>query len=217
MKFAIILSGSGVFDGSEIHEATLSMYSICKNGCEYDIFAPNINQHHVINHITGAEMNEKRNVLVESARIARGEIQDIANFSSDNYDALLMPGGFGVAKNLSDFAFRGSKCIVNKEISSCIINMHKAKKPIGALCISPVILANILKGIEVTIGNDKNTLEEIKTMNGKHKPCSAQEVCVDKTNNIYTTACYMLNSNIYEIGMGIENLIQQIIIDTEKN
>lgn len=211
MKFAILLSGSGVFDGSEIHEATLSMYAISKHKCEYDIFAPDIEQSHVINHITGKEMPETRNVLVESARIARGDIKPLNDFASEHYDALIIPGGFGVAKNLSDYAFNGKECIVNKEVCSCIKSMHKANKAIGALCIAPVVIARIIEGAEITIGNDNNTIEDIKYFNGKHKTCKANEICIDKTNNIYTTACYMLNSNIYEIGMAAESVIKAII------
>ena len=137
--FAVILSGSGVYDGAEIHEATMTLLAIAKNECSYEIFAPDIKQHHVINHLTGEEMNEERNVLVESARIARGDIKALKEFIADDFDALVFPGGFGAAKNLSDFAFNGINCIVNNEVADAIKKMHSLKKPVGALCISPVI------------------------------------------------------------------------------
>ncbi|GAI95353.1 unnamed protein product, partial [marine sediment metagenome] len=139
-KFAVVLSGSGVFDGAEIHEATLTLYAIVKNGGTYEIFAPDIPQHHVVNHITGEEMNETRNVLIEAARIARGKIKPLSEFNEKDFDAIIFPGGFGAAKNLSSFAFDGVNCSVNKDVENSIKQMADAKKPIGALCISPVIL-----------------------------------------------------------------------------
>ena len=143
-RFAIVLAGSGVYDGSEIHETTLSMYAIASKGATYELFAPDIEQHHVVNHITGDEMPEKRNVLIESARIARGQIKDLKEFQAKDFDAILFPGGFGVAKNLCDFAINGAECHVEHEVERSIRSMHEQKKPIGALCISPVLLARLI-------------------------------------------------------------------------
>ncbi len=212
-KFAVILSGCGVFDGAEIHEATMTLYAIAKNKAEYEIFAPDIEQHHVINHITGEEMPEKRNVLIESARIARGKIKPLSEFNADNFDALIFPGGFGVAKNLSDFAFKGAQCSINKEVENAILAMHKSKKPIGGLCISPVVIAKVLKGAIVTIGDDKQTADEIEKMGSKNQKTSHGEVTVDKNYNVYTTPCYMLNATIVNIADGAMNIVKAILSD----
>ena len=212
-KFAVLLSGSGVFDGAEIHEATMTLYAIAKHGATYDIFAPDIEQHHVINHITGEEMNEKRNVLIESARIARGKISSLSEFNAENYDALILPGGFGVAKNFSDLAFKGAECSVNKEVEQTILSMHKHNKPIGALCISPAIVAKVLKGVQVTIGNDEATANEITKMGSEHLITNHGEVTIDLKNKIYTTPCYMLDATIVDIANGANNIIEAIMQD----
>jgi len=210
-KFAVVLAGCGVYDGAEIHEATLSMYQIKKQGADYEIFAPDTEQHHVINHLTGDEMKEKRNVLVESARIARGKIKPLADFKAENFDAILFPGGFGVAKNLCTFAFDGPECKVNPDTEKALKAMHTAGKPIGALCISPVIVAKILGDVELTIGQDKDTAAAVEKMGASHKSTSHGEVIIDAKNNVYTTPCYMLDANIVQIGEGAENIVRTIL------
>lgn len=210
-KFAVVLAGSGVFDGSEIHEATLSLYAIMKNGGEYEIFAPDINQHHVINHITGEEMNESRNVLIEASRINRGNIKNLKEFRPDNFDAILLPGGFGAAKNLSTFAFDGPNCKVNGDVENAIRGMKQQNKPIGALCISPVIVTKVLDNVEVTIGQDKDTAKAIESMGGKHKTTNHGEVAVDKQNKVFTTPCYMLDANILQIAEGADNVVKAMM------
>jgi len=211
VRFSVILSGCGVFDGAEIHEATLTLYAIIKNNAIYDIFAPDINQHHVINHITGEEIKETRNVLIESARIARGKISPLSKFNADNYDALIFPGGFGVAKNISDFAFNGTNCQVNEEAAAAIKTMVKQKKPVGALCISPVILAKVLGDIEITIGSDPGTAKAVEQMGAKHKNTTHAETVVDKKYKIVTTPCYMLDANIVQIAEGAENVVKEML------
>lgn len=210
-KFAVVLAGSGVYDGSEIHEASLALYSISKNGGSYQIFAPNTNQHHVINHITGEEMSETRNVLIESARIARGNIKDLKEFVADEFDAILFPGGFGVAKNLCTFAFEGINCQVNPDVKSALKAMHKAKKPIGALCIAPALIAKVLGAVEVTIGQDKGTAEAISAMGATHVTTTHGEIVFDKENKIVTTPCYMLDATIAQIGDGADNVVKTIM------
>lgn len=210
-KFAVVLAGSGVYDGSEIHEASLALYSISKNGGSYQIFAPNTNQHHVINHITGEEMSETRNVLIESARIARGNIKDLKEFVADEFDAILFPGGFGVAKNLCTFAFEGINCQVNPDVKSALKAMHKAKKPIGALCIAPALIAKVLGAVEVTIGQDKGTAEAISAMGATHVTTTHGEIVFDKENKIVTTPCYMLDATIAQIGDGVDNVVKTIM------
>jgi enhancing lycopene biosynthesis protein 2 len=210
-KFAVVLAGCGVYDGAEIHEATLTMLAIMKQGATYEVFAPDIGQHHVINHLTGEEMKEKRNVLVESARIARGKIKDLKNYDPNNFNALIIPGGFGVAKNLCDFALKGANCSVNPDIEKAILKTAGKNKPIGALCISPVILAKIFGDIEVTIGQDKGTAEAIEKMGSTHVKTTHGEVIVDEKNNLFTTPCYMLDANILQIAEGAENIVRAMM------
>ncbi len=210
-KIAVVLSGCGVYDGAEIHEATLTLLAINKQNAEYEIFAPDIQQHHVINHITGEEMNETRNVLIESARIARGNIKNLSEFDSKHFDAIIFPGGFGVAKNLCSFAFEGTDCVVNEEVENAIKEMFKLNKPIGGLCISPVLLAKVLGEIDLTIGQDQGTADAIEKMEATHVKSSFGEVIIDKNNNIYTTPCYMLESTISQIADGINNIIKAML------
>jgi enhancing lycopene biosynthesis protein 2 len=210
-KFAVVLSGSGVFDGSEIHEATLSLYAIRKQGAEYEIYAPDVDQYHVINHITGEEMNEKRNVLVESARIARGKIKPLSEFDATRFDALLFPGGFGAAKNLCTFAFDGPDCKVNPDVEKAIRAAYDAGKPIGALCISPVIIAQLLGDVELTIGSDTETAGAVEKMGARHTLSDHGEVVVDARHNIYTTPCYMLDADIAQIGDGADNIVRVML------
>ncbi len=215
-KFAVILAGCGVFDGAEIHEATLTMLAIVRNGAEYQCFAPDIEQHHVINHITGEEMSEKRNVLVESARIARGDIKALNEFNADEYDALIIPGGFGAAKNLSTVAFDGPNASVNPDLEKAVLSMAEAHKPIGALCISPAIIAKILKDVNVTIGQDKGTAEAVEAMGATHVLTDHGDVVVDEDKLVFTTPCYMLEATIADIDDGAENVVKAMIEVLEK-
>jgi enhancing lycopene biosynthesis protein 2 len=210
-NFAVILSGCGHQDGAEIHEATLTLWAIHKNGGEFQCYAPDIKQQHVLNHITGQEMSEQRNVLIESARIARGKIASLATFSPDSADALVIPGGFGAAKNLSSYAFDGPKCTVNSHVAAAIKAMHAAGKPIGALCIAPVILAKVLGAVTLTIGQDPTTADNLAAMGAKHQPTLHGEIVVDQQNKIVTTPCYMLNSRVDQIADGADHLIQAMM------
>ena len=210
-KFAVILSGCGVFDGAEIHEATLTMLAIMKQGAEYKIFAPDIQQYHVINHITGEEMHETRNVLIESARIARGKIKGLKEYNPSDFDALIFPGGFGAAKNLCDFAFKGVDCTINEDVINAVKKTAEQKKPIGALCISPVIMARIFGDVDVTIGKDPGTAEAVEKMGATHKQTNHGEVVVDEKNNVFTTPCYMLDATILDIAKGASNIVKAML------
>ncbi len=210
-EIAVILSGCGHQDGAEIHEATLTLWAIHKHGANYQCFAPDIDQHHVLNHITGQEMAGKRNVLIESARIARGNILDLAAFKADSVDALIIPGGFGAAKNLCSYAFDGPDCTLNKDVEKAVRSMHAAGKPIGALCIAPVILARLLDDVAVTIGQDEATAKNISLMGARHIPTRHGEITVDQDNKIVTTPCYMLDSRVDEIGEGADKLVAAVL------
>ena len=210
-KFAVVLAGSGVYDGAEIHEATLTMLAIERQGATYQCFAPDINQHHVINHITGDEMNETRNVLIESARIARGNIKPLSEFNGNQFDALIFPGGFGAAKNLSTVAFDGANAKVNHEVEKAVLQMVDLKKPIGALCIAPAFIAKILVDVNVTIGSDKGTAEAIEAMGATHVTTTHGDVVVDEDKLIFTTPCYMLDATISDIDDGANNVVKAML------
>lgn len=211
IRFAVVLAGCGVYDGAEIHEATMTLYAIVSNGASYQIFAPNIDQHHVVNHLTGEEMNQNRNVLVEAARIARGNAKPLTDYNPKDFDALIFPGGFGVAKNLCSFAFDGPECEVIPEVEKAIVETHKLHKPIGALCISPVLLAKIIDSPLITIGQDQKTAKSVESMGAKHEYTSHGEVTHDKTNNIFTTPCYMLDATIVDIANGANAIVKQMM------
>ena len=210
-KFAVILSGCGHQDGAEIHEATLTLWAIHKNGADYQCYAPNIKQHHVLNHLTGKEMNEERNVLIESARIARGKVIDLATFTPDSADALVIPGGFGAAKNLSSYAFDGLTCTVNEDVAKAVSTMHAEGKPMGALCIAPVILAKVLGAVSLTIGQDTGTADNLTAMGAHHVPTGHGEIAIDPEKKIVTTPCYMLDSRVDQIGEGADRLIRAML------
>lgn len=210
-KIAVILSGCGHRDGSEIHEATLTLWAIHKNGCDYHCFAPNIDQLHVLDHITGQEMMEKRNVLQESARIARGKISDLNTFVADNYDALVIPGGLGAAKNLSTYFREGTKCTIEQSVAKAVTDTYQAGKPIGALCIAPVILARLIPGVTLTLGQDPASAENAELMGATHLKTSHGEVVIDRKNKIVTTPCYMLDARVDQIGQGADKLIREIM------
>ena len=210
-KIAVILSGCGNKDGAEIHESVMTLWAIHKHGAEYQCFAPDIDQHHVLNFITNQEMPEKRNVLVESARIARGDIKDLKTYKAEDYDGLVMPGGLGAAKNLSTFAFDGPHCIVNKEVARAVKETATLKKPIGALCIAPAIIAKILGDITVTIGQDPETAAAIAQMGASHQQTTHGEIIVDRQHKIVTTPCYMLNARVDQIGDGADNLVTAVL------
>jgi enhancing lycopene biosynthesis protein 2 len=210
-KFAVILSGCGHQDGAEIHEATLSLWAIHKNGADYQCFAPDIRQHHVLNHITGLEMDEERNVLIEAARIARGNIKPLTEYQADNFDGLVIPGGFGAAKNLCTYAFDGPECTVNEEVTRAVTATHKAGKPIGALCIAPVILAKVLGHVKLTIGQDETTADNLAAMGAEHVTTWQGEIAVDEKNRIVSTPCYMLDSRVDQIGEGADNVIRAML------
>ncbi len=210
-KFAVILSGCGSMDGSEIHEAVMTLLAIDRNGCSYTIFAPDKPQRSVVNHATKENMNETRNMLVEAARIARGDIHPICEYDPTQFDALVFPGGFGAAKNLFTYAFDGAKAKVDPDIAKIIKETHKLHKPIGALCIAPVLLACVLHDITITVGSDKQTISDVEQMGATHINTNQTEVISDKENMIFSTPCYMLPATIADIADSAENLIEAIL------
>lgn len=211
-KVAVVLAGCGVYDGAEINEAVLTLLALEQNGASYQCFAPDMDQMHVINHLTGKEMPETRNVLVEAARIARGNIKDIKEASVDEFDALLVPGGFGAAKNLSDFAVKGTDMTVQPDFLAFAQGMHKAGKPIGLICIAPAMSAKIIgAGVQCTIGNDAETAAAIEAMGAKHIACPVDEARVDEAHKLVTTPAYMLAGSISEAAAGINACVRSVL------
>ena len=211
-KFAVVLSGCGVYDGSEIHEAVLTLLAIDRLGGTYQCFAPNRDQMHVVNHLTGEATGESRNVLVEAARIARGQIKDLASFTPADFDALIFPGGFGAAKNLCSFAVDGPDCSVDPATEAAIKAMAAAAKPIGALCIAPALMAKVLgHGVSLTIGDDAGTAQAVEAMGAKHSNTAAGQVVVDAGRKLVTSPCYMLDSSISQIAEGAENTVKALM------
>lgn len=223
MKIGLLLSGCGVYDGAEIQETVLAMLAIQEQGAEYFCISVNKNQHHVINHLTGEEMPEVRNMMTEAARISRGQITEISDVSLEDYDAIVIPGGFGSAKNFTSWAFEGPKGTILPEIKEFLRIAVENKKPIAALCVSPVIMAKALEGSpfqpEMTIGSDKESspysitdftagLESTGTITSMK---TVAEIQIDTKNKIVTAPCYMMDATIIEIRKNIEEAIKATI------
>lgn len=212
-KIGVVLSGCGVRDGSEIHEAVITLLAIDRHGCEAVCMAPDVD-FPVTNHLNMQESGERRNVLVESARIARGNILDIKGVEAADLDAIIFPGGFGAAKNLCDFAMKGAGASVNPEVSRLLNEMAAAKKPIGAVCIAPALIAAVMGkeySTTVTIGNDSGTAAEIEKTGAKHQDCPVTEFVVDAKNKIVTSPAYMLASRISEVYEGIDKCVKEVV------
>ena len=215
-RIGVCLSGCGVNDGAEIHESVITALTLDRAGAEIIYTAPDVEQTKVVNHLTGEEAaGEKRNVLIESARIARGEIKDISTVKADDIDALVFPGGFGAAKNLSSFAVKGENCDVHPEVLRLVKEFAAKQKPQAVLCIAPAMMAKIYQDAPkkpvLTIGNDKETSGKIEIMGSRHQDCSARDFVLDEENKIVSTPAYMLGQSISEVAEGIEKTINELI------
>lgn len=212
-RVAVVLSGCGVFDGAEIYESVLTLLRLDEKAAEVQCFAPNIAQAHVVNHLSGeVSEGESRNVLVEAARLVRGNIQDLAQANAADFDALIVPGGFGAAKNLSSFAFKGADCEINAEFLALARDFHTQAKPVGLVCIAPVMAAAIVgEGALCTIGDDKDTAAAINAMGGDHQDCAVNDIVIDDARKLVTTPAYMLANNISEAAQGITRLVDAVL------
>ena len=214
-RVGIILSGCGVFDGTEIHEAVLTLLAVDKAGARAICLAPNVDQAKVTNHLTGEDTADTRNVLVESARVARGDIRDLASVHAAELDAVVLPGGDGAVLNLSDFAGRGAGCRVHPEVDRLLREMLEQRKPIGALCIAPGTLARVLQGAGVsarlTIGTDKSTAGTLEEMGHRHVECAVNEALVDEEHKIVTSPAYMSTCRISEVAASVEALVREVL------
>ena len=217
-KVAVILSGCGVYDGSEIYESVVTLLRLDQRGATVQCFAPNIEQMHVINHLSGEEMPERRNVLIESARLARGEIKDLREVNVEEFDALIMPGGFGAAKNLSNFATQGANCTIHPDVLSVTQAFAQAGKPIGMMCITPTMAAQIFgRGVVCTLGNDDDPAAAAsREMGAEHQACEVSDIVEDSQHKLVTTPAYMLAQSISEAASGIYKLVDRVLELTGK-
>ena len=215
-RVGVVLSGCGFLDGTEIHESVLTLLALDKADAEIVCFSPDKPQADVINHFTKQLTSETRNVLTESARIARGDIQPLSQADAIQLDALIVPGGFGAAKNLSNFATAGAACEIDADLTRLVQAMHQAKKPMGFICIAPALLPKMLNlPIRLTIGNDADTAELIEEMGGEHVICPVDDIVLDVDNLIVTTPAYMLANSIKEAAIGIDMLVNRVLELTE--
>ena len=210
-KVLVVLSGCGFLDGAEIHEAVATLWSISKFGAEYVVAAPDKQQHHVVNHHSGEEMNEQRNVRVEAARIARGPVLGLNEVSDEGYDALFIPGGFGAAKNLCTFAFEGAAASIDPQIKDLIVQFHEAGKPIGAVCISPALLALALGKGTLTIGTDEGTAAHLETLGATHQNSDVEHAVIDAENKLVTAPAYMADAKVHQVFAGIEEAVEAVL------
>ncbi len=213
-KVVVILSGCGVFDGAEIHESVLVLLALDRANAQVTCAAPDTAQYHVVNHMTQQPVpGETRNVLVESARIARGNIQALSKLKVADYDAIILPGGFGAAKNLCNFALAGPEFTIHPEVSQALQAAHQAGKPIGFACIAPAIAARLFarEKVEFTIGTDAGTAKALESGGATHVNCTPFNVVVDRGLKIVTTPAYMLASRITEAEAGINKMVQAVL------
>jgi enhancing lycopene biosynthesis protein 2 len=219
-KVGVVLSGCGVMDGAEIHESVLTLLALDDAGASYQCMAPDTDQLHVINHLTGQPENSgRRNVLVESARIARGRIIDLAGVNVADYDAFMFPGGFGAAKNLSTFAIDGKDCSVNADVARLVREAHSAGKPIAFVCIAPVVAAKVLGSAahtKLTIGDDSETAQAINEMGAEHIACPVKEAVIDEDNRIISSPAYMKAGNLSELYEGIRGTVRALLKMADK-
>jgi enhancing lycopene biosynthesis protein 2 len=213
-KVGVILSGCGHRDGAEIRESVLTLLALDRAGAEARVFAPNVDQAIVVDHLRGEPVpTERRNVLVEAARIARGKIQDAREARAKDLDALVLPGGFGAALNLSSFATRGEHAEVHPEIGRILREMHAAGKPIGAICIAPAVVAKALGFAhpKLTIGNDRGTASKLVAFGAVHEDCPVDRCVVDRDNRVVTTPAYMYDARLKDVAAGIDRGVAEVL------
>ena len=211
-KVAVILAGCGTMDGSEINETVTLLLALDQHNIAYQAFAPDAYQAEVCNHTTGKRETEKRNMMVEAARIVRGNILPLNEFNADDFDALLFPGGNGAAKNIFTYAYDGINFKVNKDVEKAIKDIHAQGKPIGAMCIAPLMVAKVLGNINVTMGSGQcRQAKELAMIGCRHTETSNGEVAIDKENKVFSTPCFMLNATLKDVYQGAWNLVEAMI------
>lgn len=209
-NIGVLISGCGYLDGAEIQETVCTLLALDEAGADAICMAPNISLS-VVDHLTGNTTGETRNVLVESARIVRGKIRDLSTVRGEELDALILPGGYGAAKNLSDFASKGVEMSVNEEVARLVRAVHEAGKPIGFICIAPAIAARLLPGVKLTIGNDPDTAAALNKMGGEHCDCAVTDFIVDEANKVVSTPAYMLGPWVKDVHAGISRCVREVL------
>ena len=217
-KFAVVLAGCGHKDGAEINEAVSLLLAIDQHHCEYQCFAPDRQQTEVVDHLTGKKVTgAKRNIMTEAARIARGNILPLDQFKAEDYDALFFPGGFGAAKNLCDYAFKGVDMMVEPDVTRAILEMHEANKPIGAMCIAPVMLARLIPGVCVTLGAEgSDVADHVRAWGAEHVQTENGDVCADNEDLVFTTPAFMLDATLKDVYDGAYNMVEAVVDWIEK-
>lgn len=215
-RVAVVLSGCGYLDGAEVQEAVLSLYFLDRAGAKVRCFAPARPHMHVVDHVTTDAMpEEQRCVRRESARISRGQVEALEAFSVVDFDALVLPGGYGVAKNLSSFATQGAQGALEPSFERVLLAAIEAQLPTAAICIAPAILAMALKkagkSATLTIGQDPQVAAAIESLGVKHQVCQAGEAVIDARAKIVSTPAYMLDSCPKDVGAGIESAISKVL------
>ncbi|MGD2063771.1 MAG: isoprenoid biosynthesis glyoxalase ElbB [Nitrospirota bacterium] len=212
-RVGVVLAGCGYLDGAAVQEAVFTLLALDRAGAEVQCFAPDVDQRKVVNHLTGDDTDERRNVLVESARIARGKIADVAQAKASDLDALILPGGFGAALNLCDFAVSGPDCTVHPGVAGLVKAVHEAGKPIGAICIAPALIAKVLgeEGVTVTIGTDQGVAQAIEAMGAVHEACPVDQMVADRERKVVTTPAYMLGPGPKDVAAGIERCVAEVL------
>lgn len=213
-RVGVVLSGCGFLDGAEIHEATCTLLSLDRRGAQVKAFAPDVPQMHVVDHLQGAPAEgQRRGVLAEASRIVRGQIADLATARAADLDALVFPGGYGAAKNLCTYAVAGAGLQVNPQVERIVREVHAARKPIGFICIAPVLGAKILggEGVRLTIGNDAGTARDLAALGAQHVDCKVEEICVDERLKVVSTPAYMLGPTIFPVSQGIDRLVAALL------
>ena len=211
----VVLAGCGHLDGAEIQESVLTLLALSRAGVAYQCLAPDVNQMHVVNHLKAEPTAETRSVLIEAARIARGKVQSLDDSWVEKLDAVIFPGGFGAAKNYCDWAVKGDSCSMNPVVQSFMVKFLEARKPIGVICITPVILARALKGKDVhprlTVGAESGASQSLESFGSRHVVCPVDDCVVDRENRIVSTPAYMVDARISEVSQGIERLVHEVV------
>ena len=210
-KIAVILSGCGVYDGAEIHESVITLLTLDRAGAEVTCAAPNIDQMHVVNHAIGEPSGETRNVAIESSRIARGPVVALDEMDVAAYDGIVFPGGFGAAKNLSDYAVKGPEMTVQPDVERVVSRALELGKPLCFLCIAPVIAAKLIPGARITIGQDAGTAAHVTQLGATHVPTAVDDFVVDEKHKVVTSAAYMLGPGIKDVAAGIEKAVGKLV------
>lgn len=208
---AVVLAGCGNLDGNNVIEVMALLHAIASEGASYSCFAPRMEQHEVVNHLTGQVVPERREVMAEAARLVQGNVRELGEFHAEEFDALAFPGGLGVIKNLCAYALSGMDCTVNTRVEAAIRDTHRQGKPIAALCIAPVLVARVLRDVAVTLGGDCPPARDIVAYGAQHRVCGAGEYTVDARHRVYSSPCFMLPNDIVTVFSAVGAMVRDML------